>query len=282
MRTPCAWADAHITIGLALAEVLAEKKEELSGVFKLAPARRGGRPRRRAVAEAVSSAMRTTFSAHVGMGVPSGTVAPECGDFSAPRIRPDLHGQGRPRRRAPNEGGTLCSPPPRRPSVRRHPHKDGTTRLNVGCFRRKRPNVIPAKAPEVETGAHGRPQHLRHDRYGGAAGVASMYRVTMNLEKMGRPWTPSPTSWCGSSPKSRRRRGVTVAPRVPWGRTSVAHARRPEGSGKAVYFVLGADIAGHHNSTSTWTKRFSHGPALFTNSRWPWKKSVKGEWTGGL
>ncbi len=255
--------DAHITIGLALAEILAEKKEELSGVFKLVfqPAEEGVRGGRAVAESGILCDADYFLSAHVGMGVPSGTVAPECGDFLC-TTKFDLTYMGKAAHAggAPNEGrnALLAAATAALGFAAIPPHKDGTTRLNVGVLQAgSGRNVIPAKAlMKVETrGLTGDLNAYVYDRaMEVAAGVASMYGVTMNLEKMGEAVDAFADGELVQliAEKAAAVEGVTtVAPRVSLGGSEdVSWLMRAvqERGGKAVYFVLGADIAaGHHN-----------------------------------
>lgn len=272
--------DAHITIGLALAEVLAEKKEELSGVFKLVfqPAEEGVRGGRAVAESGILRGADYFLSAHVGMGVPSGTVAPECGDFLC-TTKFDLTYTGKAAHAggAPNEGrnALLAAATAALGFAAIPPHKDGTTRLNVGVLQAgSGRNVIPAKAlMKVETrGLTGDLNTYVYDRaMEVAAGVASMYGVTMNLEKMGEAVDAFADGELVQlvAEKAAAVEGVTtVAPRVSLGGSEdVSWLMRAvqERGGKAVYFVLGADIAaGHHNGYFDLDEEvLAYGSALF-------------------
>ncbi|HCL78960.1 MAG TPA: peptidase M20 [Synergistaceae bacterium] len=272
--------DAHATIGLALAEILAERKEELSGTFRLIfqPAEEGVRGGRAVAESGVLKGVDYFLSAHVGMGVPSGTVAPECGDFLC-TTKFDLtytgtsaHAGG-----APNEGrnALLAAATAALGFAAIPPHKDGATRLNVGVLQAgSGRNVIPAKAlMKVETrGLTGALNSYVYDRaMEVASGVASMYGVAMGLEKMGEAVDAESDDELVRLVADRAARidGVgTVAPRVSLGGSedvSWLMSTVQSAGGKAVYFVLGADIAaGHHNEYFDLDERvLAYGPALF-------------------
>lgn len=272
--------DAHATIGLALAEILAGRKEELSGTFRLIfqPAEEGVRGGRAVAESGVLKGVEYFLSAHVGMGVPSGTVAPECGDFLC-TTKFDLtytgtsaHAGG-----APNEGrnALLAAATAALGFAAIPPHKDGATRLNVGVLQAgSGRNVIPAKAlMKVETrGLTGALNSYVYDRaMEVASGVASMYGVAMGLEKMGEAVDAESDDELVRLVADRAARidGVgTVAPRVSLGGSedvSWLMSTVQSAGGKAVYFVLGADIAaGHHNEYFDLDERvLAYGPALF-------------------
>ena len=135
-------------------------------------------------------------------------------------------------------------------------------------------NVIPAKAlMKVETrGLTGALNSYVYDRaMEVASGVASMYGVAMGLEKMGEAVDAESDDELVRLVADRAARidGVgTVAPRVSLGGSedvSWLMSTVQSAGGKAVYFVLGADIAaGHHNEYFDLDERvLAYGPALF-------------------
>ncbi|HPR91034.1 MAG TPA: amidohydrolase, partial [Synergistaceae bacterium] len=75
--------DAHTVIGLGFAELLMRRKEELKGVFKLIfqPAEEGVRGGKAVAMKGILDDVDYFLGAHIGMGIPTGNVAPGCGDF---------------------------------------------------------------------------------------------------------------------------------------------------------------------------------------------------------
>ncbi|PKL02402.1 MAG: peptidase M20, partial [Synergistetes bacterium HGW-Synergistetes-2] len=75
--------DAHAVIGLGFAELLMKRTEELKGVFKLIfqPAEEGVRGGKAIAMNGILDDVDYFLGAHVGMGIPTGSIAPGCGDF---------------------------------------------------------------------------------------------------------------------------------------------------------------------------------------------------------
>ena len=272
--------DAHTVIGLTLAESLMEKKKELTGIIKLIfqPAEEGVRGGKAVAAKGILDDVDFFFSAHVGMGIPTGAVAPECGDFLC-TTKFDLVYKGKSAHAggAPNEGrnALLAGASATLAMAAIPPHKDGATRLNVGVLSAgSGRNVIPADAVmKVET--RGLTMDLNsyvYDRAMEAAkGAAVMYGVEMSTAKMGEAVDAESDAELIDlvAEKAKDVEGIEkIAPRISLGGSEdVSWMMRAvqKSGGKAVYFVLGSDIAaGHHNEFFDLDEKvLDYGPRLF-------------------
>jgi len=255
--------DAHATIGLGLAEILSERTEELTGVLKLVfqPAEEGVRGGKAVAASGILDDVDRFFGAHIGMGVPSGALSPEATGFLC-TSKFDVRYKGKAAHAggAPNEGKNAllaaCSASLALAGIA--PHKDGPTRVNVGYLQAgSGRNVIPAEAVmKVET--RGSTEELNSYVYGKAMdivlGAAAMYGVETTMAKMGEAVDASGDSEFVDL-VSRLALSVegfrTILPSTGLGGSedvSWMIKRVQKRGGKAVYFILGSDIAaGHHN-----------------------------------
>ncbi|HOO88100.1 MAG TPA: amidohydrolase, partial [Synergistales bacterium] len=186
--------DAHTVIGLGFAELLMRRKEELKGVFKLIfqPAEEGVRGGKAVAMKGILDDVDYFLGAHIGMGIPTGNVAPGCGDFlCTTKFDAVYKGKAAHAGGAPNEGknALLAAASATLALAGISPHKDGATRLNVGVLHAGTGrNVVPSKAVmKVET--RGLTTALNEYVYGRAMeiveGAAVMYGVELSVAKMG-------------------------------------------------------------------------------------------------
>ncbi|MDI9387865.1 MAG: amidohydrolase [Synergistota bacterium] len=255
--------DAHAAIGLGLAELLSRRRDELAGAIKFVfqPAEEGVRGGKAVAGSGVLDDVDFFLAAHVGMGVPSGAVAPGCKDFLC-TTKFDVVYRGRSAHAggAPNEGrnALLAGASASLALAGIPPHKQGATRLNVGVMQAGTGrNVVPARAVlKVET--RGQTPDLDDYVYARAmevvAGAATMYGVEYDVAKMGEAVDAVSDGELVELVADRALSipGVTtVAPVLSLGGSEDVSwmMRAVQGrGGKAVYFVLGSDIAaGHHN-----------------------------------
>ncbi|GAB1427586.1 hypothetical protein MASR2M17_10130 [Aminivibrio sp.] len=110
--------DAHTAMGLGLAEILMENRDKLRGVIKLLfqPAEEGVRGGKAMAEKGLLDDVEYFVGAHIGNGLPSGTIAPGIGGFLC-TTKFDLVYTGRPPmpERLPRRGGTPSLPRPRPP-----------------------------------------------------------------------------------------------------------------------------------------------------------------------
>ncbi len=289
--------DAHAVIGLALAELLMDKKDSLAGMIKLIfqPAEEGVRGGKAVAAKGFLDDVDFFLGAHVGMGVPTGSVSPACGDFLC-TTKFDLTYKGKAAHAggAPNEGrnALLAAASATLALAGIPPHKDGATRINVGVLQAgSGRNVVPSRAVmKVET--RGLTMDLNSYVYDRAmeivSGAASMYGVEMSMAKMGEAVDAlSDQELAGMvGEKALTIGGIDrIAPSVSLGGSEdvswMMRAVQKRG-GKAVYFVLGTDIAaGHHNEYFDIDEKvLDYGPALFAELAFYWRPKMRAEGGG--
>jgi len=274
--------DAHTVIGLGFAELLMRRKEELKGVFKLIfqPAEEGVRGGKAVAMKGILDDVDYFLGAHIGMGIPTGNVAPGCGDFlCTTKFDAVYKGKAAHAGGAPNEGknALLAAASATLALAGISPHKDGATRLNVGVLHAGTGrNVVPSKAVmKVET--RGLTTALNEYVYGRAMeiveGAAVMYGVELSVAKMGEAVDAFSDKELVDlvAEKALSVPGIEkLAPSVSLGGSEdvswMMRAVQQHG-GKAVYFVLGSDIAaGHHNEFFDVDERvLSYGAALFAD-----------------
>ncbi len=255
--------DAHMAIGLALAEILQTRKDRLTGVIKLIfqPAEEGVRGGKAVAESGILDDVDWFFGAHIGMGVPSGSISSEAVGFLC-TTKFDVSYKGRAAHAggAPNEGKNAllaaCSAALALAGIA--PHKDGPTRVNVGFMQAGTGrNVIPAEAVmKVET--RGSAEKINDYVYDRAMevvrGAAGMYGVEMTTARMGAAVDALGDKEAVSlvaAAASVSEAFKTVLPPVELGGSedvSWMIKKVQKGGGKAAYFVIGSDIAaGHHN-----------------------------------
>lgn len=274
--------DVHAVIGLGVAELLMKRKDELKGVFKLVfqPAEEGVRGGKAIAMKGILNDVDYFLGAHIGMGIPTGSVAPECGDFlCTTKFDAVYKGKAAHAGGAPNEGrnALLAAASATLALAGIAPHKDGATRLNVGVLQAGTGrNVIPSKAVmKVET--RGLTMALNDYVYARAmeivAGAASMYGVEFSVAKMGEAVDALSDKELVDLVTERALAvpGVEKIAQVVslGGSEDVSWMMRvvQQRGGKAVYFVLGSDIAaGHHNEYFDVDERvLGYGAALFAD-----------------
>ncbi len=255
--------DGHTAMGLGLAEMLMENKEKLTGVIKLIfqPAEEGVRGGKAMAEKGLLDDVDYFVGAHIGNGLPSGTVAPGIGGFLC-TTKFDLVYRGKAAHAgaAPQEGknALLAAASAALAMAGIAPHSEGATRVNVGVLEAGTGrNVIPSLAVmKVETrGSTSKLNSYVHARAMEVAeGAAAMYGVEMSVAKMGEAVDASsdPELVDLVAEKAVHVPGISkVGPLMNLGGSedvSWMMKAVQKGGGKAVYFGLGSDIAaGHHN-----------------------------------
>lgn len=144
--------DAHASIGLGVAEVLAANRDSLCGTIKLLfqPAEEGCRAGKAIAESGWLDDIDYFFAAHIGMNVPSGTLVCDPQHFLC-SSKFDIHFTGKPAHAGiePNAGqnalAAACTAVAQMLAIPRH--RDGMTRINIGQMHAgDGRNVIPANA----------------------------------------------------------------------------------------------------------------------------------------
>jgi aminobenzoyl-glutamate utilization protein A len=150
--------DAHTSIGLGLAKVLSEMKEELSGTIKLIfqPAEEGVRGAKSMVEAGVVDDVEIFVASHIGTGIPAGEVVSGANGFlSTTKLDVTYTGVAAHAGGSPEEGkNALLAAASAVLNLHSIPrHSLGQSRVNVGVLQAgSGRNIIPASAHlKVET-----------------------------------------------------------------------------------------------------------------------------------
>lgn len=255
--------DGHTAMGLGLARMLMENREELNGVVKLIfqPAEEGVRGAKAIVEKGVLDDAEYFLGLHLGMGIPTGKVIGGASGFlCTTKFDVAFHGRSAHAGAAPNEGRNALLAAASA-TLNLHaiaPHGDGVSRVNVGVLKGgEGRNVIPPTAfMSAET--RGETEEIASyvfDRASAVvAGAAAMYEAEHSVEIRGRSTTTSSdgelvdlvaetASELEGIREVERYAGLGGSDDAAWMMQRV-QAR----GGQAVYVMLGSDIAaGHHN-----------------------------------
>lgn len=257
--------DGHTSLGLAIAEFIAESKSRLNGKIRLffQPAEEGVRGGYAFASSGLCDDLDYFIALHLGLGIPTGTV---CGGLKGflctTKIDVSFKGVGAHAGGEPNKGKNALLAAASA-ALNLHaiaPHRDGPTRLNVGVLNAgEGRNVVPPSATmKIET--RGATDHVLAYMYERATqvlnGAATMYDCPVTIEKVGEANSTS----CDDEMMSL----ICRAAEDVEGVTCIRHDAPMSGSddacwlmkrvqdhgGKSTYVGLGADIAaGHHNES---------------------------------
>ncbi len=256
--------DGHTTIGLGLAHLLMQYREQLNGTIKLIfqPAEEGTRGARAMVAAGALDGVDYFTAIHIGTGVPAGTVICGSDNFMA-TTKFDVrftgvaaHAGGKP------EEGRNALLAAAQAAIGLHsiaPHSEGASRVNVGVMQAgSGRNVVPASALlKVET--RGESEAINNYVFARAKavidGAAAMHGVSSELRLMGAATssTPSPAWVNYLREQAQQVAGVEQAidkVKAPAGSedATLMMARVQQNGGLASYMVFGTTLsAGHHN-----------------------------------
>ena len=256
--------DGHMSLGLALAEYVAENKDTLRGTirFLFQPAEEGVRGGYAMTQAGLLDDVDYFIALHLGLGIPTGTVyGGTHGFLCTTKIDASFTGKGAHAGGEPNEGKNALLAAASA-ALNLHaiaPHRDGPSRINVGVLNAgEGRNVVPPRANmKIETrGATEKILNYVYDRAVQVInGAASMYDCTVDIRKQGEAnTTPSDKELCEIVCKAAR--GVdgvqnTELDHLMSGSDDACWMmkRVQDQGGKATYIGLGATTAaGHHNS----------------------------------
>ncbi|WHX42720.1 M20 family metallo-hydrolase [Mesobacillus sp. AQ2] len=256
--------DAHTTIGLGLATLIAENKDSLKGKIRLIfqPAEEGTRGARSMVEANVVDDVDYFIASHVGTGVPDGHfVASKNGFLATSKLDITFKGVASHAGGNPEQGkNALLAAASAALNIYAIPrHSEGATRINVGELHAgSGRNIIADRAfLKVETrGENTRiNEFVKSQAEAVIAGSAQMYGVEYEIQTVGEAI---------SAEGSRELASVlhACAEESPYILESVLEDNSPAGSedatffiervqkngGQATYCVFGTELAaGHHN-----------------------------------
>jgi aminobenzoyl-glutamate utilization protein A len=273
--------DGHMAIGLAVAQWLMAHRDQLKGKVKLLfqPAEEGVRGARPMAESGVLDDVDYFAGAHLGFIASSGTVIAGPTGFLC-TLKIDVRFKGKPAHAGAepqlgkNALAAACHAATQMLGIARH--GEGMTRINVGVLRAgEGRNVIPATA-EMQIEVRGENEkintYMADEVMRIAKGVALSFDVQLETEIMGEAvdLTSDEDMVEHVMAGAKATPGVqnTVRQKLFGGsEDATILARRVQArGGKAVFFVIGADLkAGHHQAEFDFDEtRLQTGVELFT------------------
>lgn len=186
--------DAHMSIGLGLATLIIEQKDQLTGVIKLIfqPAEEGTRGAKSMVEAGVVDDVDYFIAGHIGFGVDQGCfLAANNGFLATSKLDISFNGKAAHAGARPEEGRNAllaaASAALNIHAIARH--SNGSSRVNVGEFNAGTcRNIIPSNALlKIETrGANTKvDSYIKHQVESIVAGAALMYQVDYTIDLVG-------------------------------------------------------------------------------------------------
>lgn len=256
--------DAHTAIGLGLATMIAENKEELHGKIKLIfqPAEEGTRGAKSMVEASVVNDVDYFIASHIGMGIPHRHfTAANNGFLATSKLDITFHGQSSHAGAKPEEGNNalLAAAAAALNIYAISRHSDGASRINVGEMHAgSGRNIIPGQAQlKVETRGQTTEinEYTRKQVEAVVEGAARMYQNEYKIEVVGE----ARSSFCSRELAEKLN---TCAQEHPMIEKSNLESSQVSGSedatffmeevqkngGLATYCIFGTELAaGHHN-----------------------------------
>lgn len=256
--------DAHTSIGLGLAKLLSEMKDELSGTIKFIfqPAEEGVRGAKSMVEAGVVDDVDVFVASHIGTGIPAGEVVSGANGFlSTTKLDVTYTGVAAHAGGSPEEGkNALLAAASAVLNLHSIPrHSSGQSRVNVGVLKAgSGRNIIPASAHlKVETRGETTEinEYILENAINIIKGSAAMHDVDVHYEIVGEAKT--------SDSSARLKTYIEeVAREVEEVRSILSESPNAAGSedatymmdrvkkngGLASYVIFGTTLAaGHHN-----------------------------------
>ena len=255
--------DGHTAIGLGLAEVLADKKDELAGKFKLVfqPAEEGVRGSKAITDRGILDDSNFFIALHLGMGIPTGTlIGGSQGFLCTNKFDVHYHGRSAHAGAAPNEGhNSLLAAASAVLNLHAiAPHKKGVSRINVGVLNAGEGRNVIAPNADMKIEVRGESQEITDYMYQRALRIietsAAMYEVESRIERMGESITARSDELLaeevcqaglslGFFDRIETSNGFGGSDDAAW-----MMKRVQDRGGRSTYIILGSDIpASHHN-----------------------------------
>lgn len=256
--------DAHTTIGLGLASLIAENKDSLKGKIKLIfqPAEEGTRGARSMAEAGVIDDVDYLIASHVGTGVPDGHfVASKNGFLATSKLDVTFKGVSSHAGGNPEEGkNALLAAASAALNIYAIPrHSEGATRINVGELHAgSGRNIIADKAMlKIETRGETTKinEYVKAQAEAVIAGSAQMYGVEYEIHTVGEAISTQGSKELASVLHA-------CAQEASYIKESILEDNSPAGSedatffmervqqngGQATYCIFGTELAaGHHN-----------------------------------
>lgn len=256
--------DAHTTIGLGLASLIAENKDSLKGKIKLIfqPAEEGTRGARSMAEAGVVDDVDYLIASHIGTGVPDGHfVASKNGFLATSKLDVTFKGVSSHAGGNPEEGkNALLAAASAALNIYAIPrHSEGATRINVGELHAgSGRNIIADKAVlKIETRGETTKinEYVKAQAEAVIAGSAQMYGVEYKIHTVGEAISAQGSEELASVLHA-------CAQEASYIKESIFEDNSPAGSedatffmervqqngGQATYCIFGTELAaGHHN-----------------------------------
>lgn len=256
--------DGHTSIGLGLAHVLMNRKEELAGTIKLIfqPAEEGTRGAKSMVEAGVVDDVDLFIATHLGVGVPSGEfVAGNSGFLATTKMDIAFKGLASHAGGKPEEGrNALMAASSAVLALYGIPrHSGGASRVNVGVLNAgSGRNIIPSQASmKVETRGETSEvnDYIRSQALAVLEGAAKMYGVEVEINIVGEAKSSMPSEELVDRLESAAKTSPYFDKVTAW-LTDAAGSedatyymeKVKANGGLATYCIVGSDLsAGHHN-----------------------------------
>ncbi len=256
--------DGHTTIGLGLAQLLMEIREQLCGTIKIIfqPAEEGTRGAKSMVAAGVVDDVDFFTAVHIGTGVPANHIV--CGNNSfmaTTKLDVTFTGVAAHAGGNPEQGrNALLAAAQATLGLHALPrHSGGSSRINVGVLQAGTGrNVVPSNATmKVET--RGATNEVNEFIYQQAlkviSGAAEMYQVQFETRLMGAAQSSKPTAAWVNYIHQQAEKLELFEEIIDWQEGSSGSEdatymmeRVKSLGGEASYVIFGTDLsAGHHN-----------------------------------
>ncbi|KON86190.1 peptidase M20 [Sporosarcina globispora] len=256
--------DAHTTIGLGLAALIAENKDSLKGKIKLIfqPAEEGTRGARSMAEAGIVDDVDYFIATHVGTGVPDGHfVASKNGFLATSKLDVTFKGVASHAGGNPEEGkNALLAAASAALNIYAIPrHSEGATRINVGEMHAGSGRNIIADQAHLKIETRGETtkinEYVKAQAEAVIAGSAQMYGVEYEIQTVGEAISAQGSKGLASTLHA-------CAQEVSYIKESILEDNSPAGSedatffmervqqngGQATYCVFGTELAaGHHN-----------------------------------
>jgi aminobenzoyl-glutamate utilization protein A len=255
--------DAHTAIGIGVAEVLADRKNDWVGEVRLIfqPGEEGCRGAYAMVQKGVVDGSDYFLAMHIGSGIPSGVFGlNSLGYLCTTKFDAEFTGRSAHAAGAPHEGhNALLAAAAAAISLHTiAPHRDGPMRINVGVLNAGTGRNVIAEKAVMKAETRGNTQEIADYVYKRALeilkGAAAMYETEVTVTQTG-----AGTAAAGDAPlvakagEAIRASGLfrEVRETIQGGGSEDATwmmRRVQQGGGQATYMGLGSDItAPHHN-----------------------------------